>query len=452
MHILFVHKIFPAQFGHIARQLVHQEGYQCTFVCERLPATVPGMGRVHYTADFAAGVQLGSSLPGGEAPQTFQFTTFTAAAPEPEPAERVVDGIRVLQYEPSGPEDPSFDALVARGHTVYQLLKSHPEIEPDLVVGPCIYASSTFLPDLYACPVINYLDYYYKREESFVDFRPEFPPDQFDVCRGRAHNALVLLDLHTCAAGYSPTQWQRSLFPALYQEKIATIFDGVDTGFWYRRPASRQIGNHPPIPPQTRVVTFVARGLEALRGFDIFMKVAKRIAEVRSDVIFVVVGSEHFYHGADLKYIQARSFVEHVLQQDQYDLGRFIFAGRVPSSQLVEILSMSDLHIYLTAPFVLSWSLFNALACGCTVLASGTAPVREVIRHNENGLLAGFFDVDGLTEQALAVLDDPESFRPLAEAGVRSIAERYSLTKTLPEMVRLYERVLQRPQETRAPS
>jgi glycosyltransferase involved in cell wall biosynthesis len=439
MHILFLHKLFPAQFGQVARYLIQHEGATCTYVCERLPETMPGVGRLSYMADFAAGVQLGS-LAASAAPATFQFSTFGVpqATPEPTPAEQIIDGIRVVLYDPLDPEPTGFDGQIARAHTVYQTLRAHPEIKPDLVVGPCIYASSMFLPDLYRCPVINYLDYYYRREESYVDFRPEFPPDELDICRARAHNALVMQDLDACAAAYSPTEWQRSLFPEAYQHKISTIFDGIDRSVWSRRPSSRQIGNHPPIPPNMRVVTFVARGLEALRGFDIFMKVAGRIAAVRSDVVFVVVGSENFYHGADLKYIRARSFLEHVLQQDTYDLSRFIFAGRIPSAQLVDILSMSDLHFYLTAPFVLSWSLFDALACGCTVLASDTAPVRELIRHEETGLLAGFFDVEELTRLALAALDEPEKYRPLAEAGVRLIDAKYSLERTMPELVKLF--------------
>src|SRR5260370_14791380 len=235
---------------------------------------------------------------------------------------------------------------------------------PGRGAGPPIYASALFLPDLYDCPVVNYFDYYYRSDSSYLGFRPEFPPAELDLVRARAHNALVLLDCRGCAAGYSPTQWQRSLFPDDAQQKIATIFDGVDRDFWYRRSVPRRIGNGPMLSPETRIVTYVARGLAALRGFDIFMQVAKRICQVRSDVVFVVVGSANFYHGPDLNYIQAKSFLEHVLLQDQYDLNRFIFASRVPSAQLVEILSLSDLHIYLTAPFVLSWSLFNTLPFG----------------------------------------------------------------------------------------
>src|SRR5207248_1330631 len=118
------------------------------------------------------------------------------------------------------------------------------------------------------------------------------------------------------------------------------------------------------LPADRRIVTYVSYGLESLRGFDIFMKVAKRIGEARSDVIFVVVGADRVQYGDDLRFIQAPTFAQHVLSQDRYDLNRFLFTGQIAEPHLAELLSRSDVHIYLTMPFVLSWSLFDALACG----------------------------------------------------------------------------------------
>jgi glycosyltransferase involved in cell wall biosynthesis len=172
------------------------------------------------------------------------------------------------------------------------------------------------------------------------------------------------------------------------------------------------------------------------------MQVAKRISEACKDVVFVVVGADRTQYGNELQQLRAPTFARHVLSQGQYDLSRFIFTGQILEEQLVEILSQSDLHIYLSTPLMLSWSLFDALACGCTVLASDTEPVGEVIRHEENGLLADFYDVDELTRQALRVLDDPQQFRPLGEAGVRLVDEKYSLAKTAPQMLDLYRRVI----------
>jgi glycosyltransferase involved in cell wall biosynthesis len=175
------------------------------------------------------------------------------------------------------------------------------------------------------------------------------------------------------------------------------------------------------------------------------MRVAKRICDARDDVLFVVVGSDRVHYGSQPRDLKAPSFREHVLAQDRYDLSRFLFTGQVLEEDLVKIFSRSDLHIYLTVPFVLSWSLMDALACGCTVLASDTAPVREMIRHEENGLLAGFDDVDGLAREALRVLADPESTRPLGAAAVRLIDERYSVERTLPRIRAFYGEVAASP-------
>lgn len=402
MHVLFVHKNFPAQFGHIAAWLVKHEGFRCTFVSELPDATIDGVRRIQYR------VRSGATAKTHYLSRTFENYTW-------------------------------------HSHAVYETLQAHSEIQPDLIVGHSGFGSTLFLADLYRAPIVNYFEYYYRGQGSDMDFRPEFPTAPLDVLRCRTRNAALLADLATCAAGYSPTDWQRSLFPAEYQGKLETIFDGIDTALWRRLPpeerGERQVAGRA-IPTDTRIVTYVSRGFESMRGFDIFMKVAKRICDARSDVVFVCVGSDRICYGGDEKHIAKKTFREHVLAQDDYDLSRFIFTGRVPRQELARILNLSDLHIYLTVPFVLSWSLMDALACGATVLASGTPPVREMIRHERNGLLADFYDVEGFTKQALAVLDDPAAYRPLGEAGTAMIEERYSLERTLPRMLEMYRRVV----------
>ncbi len=188
-----------------------------------------------------------------------------------------------------------------------------------------------------------------------------------------------------------------------------------------------------------RIVTYVSRGMESLRGFDIFMKTANVLCQQRKDVIFVVVGEDRVCYGGDAEFTGSKSFKEWVLARDDYDLSRFIFTGLVPTATLLQIFALSDLHIYLTVPFVLSWSLMNALACGTTVLASNTPPVREMIRDGHNGLLADFFDVEQLASFAGKVLDAPQDFKHLGRAGIELIRERYSLDVCLPRMLALYE-------------
>lgn len=398
-HILFVHQNFPAQFGHIARTLVREQGYRCTFVTNSPPR------------DEAEIQILPYRILGGARRETHYCTR-------------------------------TFENSVAHAHGVYEACKSQPELRPDLIVGHSGFGSTLFLGELFDCPIINYFEYFYHPHESDMDFRPAMPPAEMDVLRSYCRNAMLLLDLENCHAGYAPTQWQKSRFPARYQDKIEVIFDGVDTNIWRRQPeAPREIAGRK-IPPDTRIVTYVSRGFESMRGFDIFMQVAKRIYQQHPNVVFAVVGADRVAYGGDQKVTGSPSFKEHVLRQDDYDLNKFVFTGLLPPSELARLLSLADLHLYLTVPFVLSWSLFNALACGAVVAASDTPPVCELICHNKNGLLAGFFDVERLTELSLEVLREPQRYRHLGEQGSVDIQQQYSLAQSLPRMLELYQRVV----------
>ena len=253
---------------------------------------------------------------------------------------------------------------------------------------------------------------------------------------------MLLLDLETCRRGYSPTHFQRGLFPETYRSKIEVIFDGIETDIFNRSASPPRRAGDRSIPASTRVVTYVSRGFESMRGFDLFMKVAGEIIRQFPDVVFVVVGSTRVCYGGDEKHIQHNTFFEHVLAQSSYDLSKFIFTGLVPVSTLVDLLSLSDLHLYWTVPFVLSWSLMDALSCGCTVLASDTAPVREMIEDGRNGWLCGFNDVDGFAARAVEILRDPEAFRHLGAAAAAGIRRDYAIDVTLPRLARLFEQTV----------
>jgi glycosyltransferase involved in cell wall biosynthesis len=176
-----------------------------------------------------------------------------------------------------------------------------------------------------------------------------------------------------------------------------------------------------------------------MRGFDVFMEVARRIYQQYPEVVFVVVGSDRVCYGGDEKHIRHKTFFEHVMAQSSYDMSKFIFTGLLPVAKLVEVLSLSDLHLYWTVPFVLSWSLMDALACGCTVLASDTAPVREMIEDGKNGRLCEFSDVEDFASRAVEILRDPGGFRHLGREAAERIRRDYAIDVTLPRLARLFE-------------
>jgi glycosyltransferase involved in cell wall biosynthesis len=220
------------------------------------------------------------------------------------------------------------------------------------------------------------------------------------------------------------------------------IFDGVDTELFQRKSLPRPfIFRGVAIGPDTRVVTFVSRGLESCRGFDIFMKVARRICREMPNVLFLIAGQERTNYGHELHYIGNQSFKQFVLSQDNYDLSRFQFLGLVPTAELPLLYSLSDLHIYLTTPYVLSWSMVQAMANECTILGSATAPVQEVIDSDQQGLLVDFYDVDGLAAQALRILRAPEEYRYLGRAARARVMERYESGRCLGQLVEFFESV-----------
>ena len=126
-------------------------------------------------------------------------------------------------------------------------------------------------------------------------------------------------------------------------------------------------------------------------------------------------------------------------QQDTYDLTRFVFPGNPGPADLAELLAATDLHIYLTVPFPLSTSMLDAMSCGAVVLGSATPPVQEVIADGQNGLLVDFFDVAGIADKAVRVLEDPAGHRSIGRLAEQTVAESYGLEAVLPETINLYE-------------
>ena len=310
------------------------------------------------------------------------------------------------------------------------------------------------MPELYPdVPVINMFEYYYRPHDpdSDMDFRKDlaWPVEPIKYLRSRCRNAMILLDLQNCDAAYIPTQFQQSRFPDEYLSKLQVIFDGVDRSVYHGHeeslrpvPGSRGARNIAGvvIPDNVRIVTYVSRGFESMRGFDIFMKSAKLIAERYPDVIFIVVGTDRIAYGGDEAHVAPhKTFKDWVLAQDDYDLSKFIFTGRMNPVELGKLLASTDLHIYLTVPFVLSWSMMDAMSCGAVVLGSSTPPVKEMIRDGENGFLADFFDPESFADKAIPVLKDPAAHRPLGRAAEQMIVERYSLESVLPQMLDLYQ-------------
>ena len=409
MHVLYVHQNYPAQFGHLAQHLVKKLGWQCTFVSE---------------------------TPGGR-----------------------VDGIEKIQYRTTGGATKhnhfcsrTFENTVWHCDGVYEAMLRRPDLKPDLIVGHSGFGSTLFLRELYPdVPVLNFFEFYYKTHDadSDMDFRKDLKWEvpEIKYLRSRARNAMILLDLQNCQAGYTPTLFQKSRFPTEFDQKLRVVFDGVDRAVYHGfeeqlRPSVGQRGDRTVagvhVPAGTRLVTYCSRGFESMRGFDIFMRTAKLTYEQYPDVMFIIAGTDRIAYGGDETYTGGKSFKQWTLGRDSYDMSKFHFVGRVPTDELSQMLAAGDLHIYLTVPFVLSWSMMNAMSCGAVVLGSDTSPVREMITDGQTGLLADFFSPEALADKAITVLKDPAAYRPLGRAAEQLIRDKYSLDAVVPQMIALY--------------
>ena len=414
MHVLYVHPNFPAQFGHIAHHLVQQHGWKCTFVSQTPGGNVQGIEKIQY------------HLFGGATAKNHYCTR-------------------------------TFENNIWHTDGVYRALRQRPDIKPDLIVGHSGFGSTLFLREMYPdVPVINFFEFYYLPHDpdSDMDFRKDlgWEVPEIKYLRSRARNAMMLLDLQNCQIGYTPTHFQKSKFPKEYDSKLRVIFDGIDRSVYHgheeklRPPLSerqpRELPGGVRIGPQTRIVTYVSRGFEAMRGFDIFMRAANLITRELKDVAVIVVGTDRIAYGGDDEYTGGKTFKEWLFSREKFDLDRIHFVGRIPPTELAKLLAMTDLHIYLTVPFVLSWSMMDAMSCGAVVLGSNTSPVREMIRDGENGLLADFFKPEEFAAKAIQVLKDPDAHRDLGRAAERMIIEKYSLDAVLPDMLRMYHDAL----------
>jgi glycosyltransferase involved in cell wall biosynthesis len=416
MHVLYVHQNYPAQFGHVARHLV-KLGWRCTFVSRTPEGNDQGIEKITFRASGCA---------------------------------------KVAHYCAKG-----FENTIWQCDAVFKALKKRPDLKPDLVVGHSGFGSTLFLPELYRdVPIINYVEYFFRPHAPGFDwgFRSDLEQLGWVVperkwLRARCRNAMTLLDLQQCATAYAPTEFQRSVFPPEYQHKIRTIFDGIDRGVYHGYDEKlRDAPNHRRtlkingvnIPPGTRVVTYVSRAFESMRGFDVFMRTARRIYQQYPNVVFIVVGTDRVEYGFDKAYLEGkRSFRQWVMSREtDIDLSKFLFVGRLKPTTLGRLLAATDLHIYLTVPFILSWSLMDAMSCGAVVLGSATPPVMEMIRDGQNGLLADFFDVEGLAAKAVQVLQDPAAYRPLGRAAEEKVKLMYSLEAVIPQMLKMYETVV----------
>jgi glycosyltransferase involved in cell wall biosynthesis len=386
LRFLFVHQNYPGQFLHIVRHLVAMQRHEILFITEPNMNEIPGVRKIPY---------LRPSLGNKE--------THIAAR-------ELDDGVRRAEVV--------FKAAIGLQYLGFK---------PDIIIGHHGWGEMLNLRDVWPdVPMIGYMEFYYQYNAADVGFDPEFPHDPLDYPRIRAKNAINHIALDLGGAGQTPTQWQLSTYPAWARKQIEVIWEGVNLDICRPDPKVRRktlkIGDMT-IQPTDKLVTYVSRDLEPYRGFHTMMRVLPHLMRARKDIKVVMVGGDGISYGSPPS--QGGTWREAMLKEVGADIDpdRVVFPGRIGYALYLAALQRSDAHVYLTYPFVASWSLREALAVGCAVIGSDTEPVREFITHRDNGLLAPFLDPKAIANAVLGLLEDKALTRAL-RASARQYAER----------------------------
>lgn len=399
MRVLFIHQNFPGQFRHIAGHWAADPANQVVAIAQKHAPGMKGVPMQVY----------------GRAREVHEGTHHYLAGTE----QAVLNAQGVVR---------ACGTLQAKGFV------------PDVVIGHAGWGETLYIKDVFPqARLINYFEFFYHATGADTDFDPEFPLTMDDRLRIRTKNAINLLSLDGCDAGISPTRWQHSTYPQEYAGKISIIHEGVDANL-AKPDATAQfvLPGGRVLTRADEVVTYVARNLEPYRGFHSFMRAAEKICRRRPHAHILVIGGDEVSYGK--RPPDGRTYREMVLQEVGLDLSRVHFLGKLPYQAYLQALQVSSAHVYLTVPFVLSWSMMEAMAAGCAIVASDTAPVREVVRDGENGLLADFFSPEEIADGVDRILDGKDRMAHLGHHARADILKNYTVKKSIKQ----YEALLRR--------
>lgn len=356
---------------------------------------------------------------------------------------RMPQGIRVAGH----PFLSSTEHAVIRGETVALVLSDLKKkgLKPDVICAHSGWGESFYVKDVFPdVRLINYCEFFYQTEGRDFGFDPEFPDHAFGAWNLRTRNAIQLLSLPSMDAGISPTEWQASSYPKEYRPKISIIHEGVNTKIVRPDPKAYVSLNDKGITlrKDDEIITFVNRNLEPYRGFHVFMRALPQLQKERPNAHVFMIGGDGVSYGKSLSQGTYRQMMLKELGH-KIDFSRVHFLGQIAYSDYLRILQISTAHVYLTYPFVLSWSMLEAMAAGCLVIGSRTAPVEEILKHEKNGLLVDFFSTEQIVAAVNRVCESKDRLQDLRDAARKTILEKYDFeTLCLPQQISLIEDTL----------
>ena len=400
MNILFVHQNMPGQYREFVQWLAARETHKIYFLTQRKNA--PRLSGV----------------------ETRLYKPHRVPTPESYGLSRVWE-------EASG---AGFGAAMAA-----KQIEKQEGFKPDIVIGHVGWGELTFFKQIWPdVPIIGFFEFYYNITGGTVGFDPAEPPSEHAPFLMHARNAVPLANIETVDIGHCPTIWQRDRFPTSFHDRMYVCHDGIRTDRLLPNPKVKlglgRLGRK--LTRDDEIITYVARNLEKTRGYHILIRALPRILKERPNARVLIVGGNDTSYGGKSKHPGGlRAEMETEVGKD-IDWDRVHFLGQVPYPDYQKLVQISRCHIYLTMPFVLSWSLLESMSMGATIVASDVAPVREAISHGETGLLVDFFDHSALATQVIDVLKRPKDFAHLGKAAREHVVQNYDfLTKCLPEHI-----------------
>ena len=405
MNILFIHPNIPGQYKHLIRHYAENPANKVVFICKEKP-------------DFAL-------------PNVHKVEYRVAREPAPTTHRYLIGAERA----------------VLQGQEVWRIcrkLKDEEGFTPDVICCHPGWGDGLYLKDIYPdVPLLSYFEFYYQYSGADVNFDPELPATVDDAARVRTKNVTNLQNLVAADWGIAPTHWQRSTHPKEFQSKISVIHEGIDTDIVTpsKQDVTIQFGDTK-LKKGDPIVTYVTRNFEHYRGSHHFIRAVKQIQEMHPTAHVIAVGADNVSYGRN--YGNDKPYRHQLLEEVKPDMSRLHFPGHVDYDAFLKILQISQVHVYLTVPFVLSWSMLEAMSAGCCVVGSDTAPVREVLEDGKNGLLVDFFSPDAIAKKAVDVLNNSHNYDHIRKAARQTIIDRYDLKKLLPLQCKLIEQIAQK--------
>lgn len=392
MKILFLHRDFPAQFGHIATELAKDPRNMVMFLTNNTTKQIPGVIKIPY------------NIPPATPDSCSEY----------------------LKY---------YEECIRQGQAAANIaiaLKQK-NIIPDIIYG-YPWGSAMYMKDVFPnVPLLCYAEWFANAQGADIGFNGQIVDEEYRI-KLRCNNAEYLVDLYSCDGALSPTKWQKSTFPKEFQNKIKVLHDGIDTDICKPDENASFLIKDKNIKliAKDEVVTYATRGMEPYRGFPQFMLAVEELLAKRPNTHFVIAGMDKAFYGPSL---QNETFKGLVLKKLNLDLNRVHFVGSLPFEEYISLLQISSAHAYLTYPFILSWSFLEAMSVGCCMVASDTQPVLEVMENNINGLLFDFTNVKQLVEKIEYALDNQDKMKIIRENARQTVLNKYALKDLLPQHI-----------------